>query len=174
MPLSETVRKSEFLGREFLLWLWFKSETHEGRFDLGETGQVELWIDHRVVLQTAREDGVEKVVCSGENPHLREARFALKQGKEVTEAMVSLTIGDHAWSFILDSTWMNFKSFRTPRVIQDKGGDPEGLFYEKIYLVEQAIDVMDAIYSQFVKIRLSPGWKTRELPSLLEWIRGGI
>ena len=91
MPLSETVRKSEFLGREFLLWLWFKSETHEGRFDLGETGQVELWIDHRVVLQTAREDGVEKVVCSGENPHLREARFALKQGKAPANKLVKHT-----------------------------------------------------------------------------------
>ena len=40
--------------------------------------------------------------------------------------------------------------------------------------MEQAIDVMDTIYSQFVKIRLSPEWKTRELPSLLEWIREGI
>jgi recombination associated protein RdgC len=109
----------------------------------------------------------------GENSQLREARFALTEYKTITEAMIKLVIGDNEWSFILDSTWMNFKSFKTPKVMQDNAEDPEGLFYEKFYLIEQALSAIDIIYSSFIKMRLSPDWPALELPALLKWIRDG-
>ena len=137
MQLMDQVRKSEFLGREFFLWLWFKSETSEGRFDLGEGGVAELWVDRKIVLQYDDENGSEKITCSGDNPYLKEARFALTENKQITEIKVKLIVGDNEWSFALDSTWMNFKSFRTPKVMQDFQEDPDGLFYEKMYLVEK-------------------------------------
>ena len=173
MQLMEKVRQTEFLGREFLLWLWFQCEINEERFDLGENGQAELWFDRRIVLQAESDEGVEKITCSGENPHLREARFALTKNKEITEAMIKLTIDDNEWSFILDSTWMNFKSFKTPKVMQDTKEDPEGLFHEKFFLIEKALTTMDAIYASFIKIRISPKWETHELPAILSWVREG-
>jgi hypothetical protein len=173
MQLLERVRNYEFLGREFLVWLWFKSETNEGNFDLGKAGDAELWFDGRVVLQSDRDSAAEKVICLGENSQLREARFALTEDKTITEAMIKLVIGDSEWSFILDSTWMNFKSFKTPKVIRDNEEDPEGLFYEKFYLIEQALSAIDIIYSSFIKMRLSPDWAALELPALLKWIRDG-
>jgi hypothetical protein len=173
MQLLERARNSQFIGREFLVWLWFKSDIQEGRFSLGEAGDAELWFDGRIVLQSDDDDGTEKVICLGENSHLREARFALTKYKTITEAMLKLIIGDNQWSFILDSTWMNFKSFKTPKVMQDTEEDPEGLFYEKLYLIDQALSAIDFIYSSFIKIRLSPGWATIELPALLNWIKEG-
>jgi recombination associated protein RdgC len=173
MQLMEKVRETEFLGREFLLWLWYRCETYEGRFDLGEDGQVELWFDRKIVLQSESDHGAEKITCSGENPHLREARFALTKNKEITEAMVKLAIDDNEWSFILDSAWMNFKSFKTPKLPQDSKEDPEGFFYEKFFLIEKAINTMNAIYGTFIKLRISPQWASQELPAILEWIREG-
>jgi hypothetical protein len=172
MQLLEKVRSYEFLGREFLVWLWYRSDINEGRFSLGEAGHAELWFDDRVVLQS-NDNSAEKVICLGENTHLREARFALAEYKTITEATLKLTIGDNAWSFILDSTWMNFKSFKTPKVVQDNQEDPEGLFYEKFYLIDQALSAVDMIYASFIKIRLSPDWATVELPALHKWIRAG-
>ena len=172
-PIQERIQKSESLGREFLIWLWFKSETSEGRFDLGEGGQAELWFDRRVVLQSENDHGVEKVVCTGESPHLREARFALTKNKEVTEAMIRLTMDNNEWSFVLDSTWMNFKSFKVPKIKQDVEEDPEGFFYEKMFLVEQAVSAMDAIFATFVSLRFSEDWEAGELPALRQWIRQG-
>jgi recombination associated protein RdgC len=172
MQVIDRARDYGFLGREFLVWLWYKSRTDDGRFDLGEAGEAELRFDCRVVLQS-EQDGTEKVICLGEKSHLREARFALTEYKTVTEAMLKLIIGDDEWSFILDSTWMNFRSFKTPRVMQDNEKDPEGLFYEKLQLIEKALFAMDAIYSSFIRIRLSPEWSAEELPALLRWIKEG-
>jgi hypothetical protein len=171
MQLIERAANYEFLGGEFLVWLWFRSDTREGRFFLGEGEAVELWFDGRIVLQ--KDAGSEKVICVGESSHPREARFALAEYKTITEAMLRLVIGEDEWTFILDSTWLNFRSFKTPRVAQDMEKDSEGLFYEKFHLIEKALGAMESIYASFIKLRLSPEWKKKELPALLQWIKEG-
>ncbi len=173
MHLMERVEQAEFLGREFLAWLWFRSETSNGRFELGEGKLVELWFDRRIVLQSEEEEGVEKIVCTGDNPHLKEARYALSENKKITEAMVKLAIGDSEWTFVLDSTWLNFKNMKTPKTMVDKQEDPEGLFYEKYFLVDQAVAAIDGLLASFVRLRTSPEWEETELPALLAWIREG-
>ena len=68
---------------------------------------------------------------------------------------------------------MNFSVFKTPKVVQDKGEDPDGVFYEKIFLMEEAVSAMDEIYSSFIKLRLSPEWADQERPALVKWISEG-
>jgi len=170
MQVLEKVRETEFLGREFLIWLWFKTETDEGVFDLGESGKAELWFDGRMILQAEHDLGVETITFMGNQPQMKEARFALSEKKDLTQAKIRLSIGDNLWSFILDSTWMNFKSFKTPKVMQDKEEDPDGIFYEKMFLIEQAITAMDLIFCTFIRLRISPEWETNERPALVKWI----
>ena len=170
MQVLEKVKETEALGREFLAWLWFKTETDGGTFDLGEAGRAELWFDGRMTLQAEHDHGTETITCTGDQPQMKEARFALSEKKEITQAMVKLGIGDNLWSFVLDSTWMNFKSFKTPKVMQDKEEDPEGIFYEKIFLIEQAITAVENIFYFFIKLRISPEWEKKERPALVKWI----
>ena len=172
MQLLEKVRKTDFLGREFLAWLWYRSETEQGHFQLGDK-TVEIWFDGKIVLEGENERGLETVSCSGQSQDMKEARFALAENKEIVQATVVISMEDNQWSFVLDALWMNFKTFKTPKVVQDKKDDPDGLFYEKIYLIEAAISAMDDIYVEFLKRRLSPEWSDNELPALAKWIRDG-
>jgi hypothetical protein len=48
-----------------------------------------------------------------------------------------------------------------------------GFFYEKIFLIEEAVSAMDEIYAQFLSLRLSPEWSGEEIPALSQWIRDG-
>jgi len=173
MQLLEKVRETQFLGREFLVWLWFREETDRGLFDLGGKGTAELWFDGKITLQSENEMGVETIICAGKTSNMREARFALAEDKEVVQAAVKLGIGDNQWSFVLDSTWMNFSTFKSPKVMQDRGEDPDGIFYEKMFLIEEAVSAMDEIYSSFIKLRLSPEWADQERPALVKWISEG-
>ena len=173
MEVLERARQTEFLGRDFLIWLWCKSDINEGKFHLGELGTVELWFDGKVTLQSVGDTDVERITCAGENSLLREARFALTKNKKVTQATLKLIVGDDEWSFTLDSTWLNFKSLKTPQVVRDKRDDPEGLFYERVFLIEQPLRVVDALLSSFIKTRTSPEWDAQELPALMEWINQG-
>ena len=173
MQLMEIVRETEFLGKEFLLWLWFRAETERGFFDLGDDGRAEVWFDGKITLKSESERGLETVTCTGRSSNMREARFALAEDKQVVQAALKLAVGDDQWSFALDSTWMNLRSFKSPRVVQDRGEDPDGVFYEKVFLMERALSAMDKIYSAFIELRLSPRWTDEEGPELARWIREG-
>ena len=169
MDILEKVVETEMLGRDFLVWIWFKSEINGGIIDLKDGEQAEIHFDGKITLQSEGDESVEKVVCTGINARLREARFALSEYKKVTEASIKLVIGDEEWFFALDSAWMNFKSFKTPKVEQDDD-DPDGLFYEKIGLLETAVKQVDAIYEAYIKLRVSDEWKERELPAIRRWV----
>jgi hypothetical protein len=173
MQVLEKIRKTTFLGSEFLLWIWFTAETGEGVFDLGDKGKAELWLDGKITLQSETERGVETITCTGEDVTMKQARFALAEAKEIREATIKLVLGDNQWSFVLDAAWMNFRSFKTPKVVNDGKEDPDGLFYEKVFLIEEAVTAMDRIYASFVKRRLSPEWLAEDRPAMARWISEG-
>ncbi len=169
MLLIERVKETEFLAREFLLWLWYISEVKGGTYKLSD-GDIELWVDKKIVLRHDDDEGTEKITCTGDNLHLKEARFALMEKKQVTESQLRLKVEENEYSFTLDSEWMNLKTLKTPKVKQDIKDDPEGIFYEKMFLIEQAISALDAVYEEFIELRLSPAWNDSVKPALLNWI----
>ncbi len=173
MSLAERVKQTEFLGREFLTWLWFRSESQEGVFDLGDLGTVELWFEGKMTLETDGEERGDKVTCTGGGTRLREARFALTKNKKVTQASVRMLKGDDEWSFSLDAAWLNLSGLKTPRVMQDAREDPDGLFYERMFLIEQPIAVANALFAEFVRLRVSTEWEQEEMPALIDWISQG-
>ncbi|WP_051184762.1 hypothetical protein [Desulfatiglans anilini] len=173
MNVLEQAKKTEFLGREFLLWLWFRSETEGGVIDIPDLGAVEFAIEGKVVLQSEGDEGVETVTCSGERPALREARYALTRQKQVVQAMIKLAAGDERWSFLLDSCWFNVKGYKGPKVLMDRNDDPDGLFFEKVLLLERCAMALDALFEHFVLLRISPEWEAEERPAISAWIEAG-
>jgi hypothetical protein len=172
MDILEKIEKTEIIGTEFLLWLWFRSESNNGIFDTGEDQHAEIKVDGAITLENS-ETG-EKVTCSGNNALMKEARLALIENKKITLMTVRLILNDEdEFSFKFDSRWMNFRALKTPKVLLDFKDDPEGLFYEKTGLIEKAITVMDSVFMKFIKLRISSEWKSDELPALLNWVDKG-
>ena len=171
MDTLDKIEKTEMIGKDFLVWLWFRSENQRGIFDIDPDLNVEIVIDGKITLET--EETKDSVSCSGPNSLMREARLALIENKKITKMAIKLSLNEEdKFTFMLDSRWMNYRLFRTPRVIQDFKDDPEGLFYEKADLIEKAITVMDSVFMNFIRLRISPEWESVELPALIEWIRG--
>ena len=172
MDILEKIEKTETIAKDFLLWLWFKSETRKDVFEMGDGMTAEILIDGKMTLET--DEIQDSVTCSCANPLMKEARFALRENKRITKAAIRLTINEEdEFFFRMDSRWMNFRLLKTPKVIQDLKDDPEGFFYEKTGLIERAITVMDSVFMDFIRIRISPEWESSELPALIEWIRSG-
>jgi hypothetical protein len=171
MDILEKIEKTEMIGREFLVWLWYRSETYGGLLETGDALRAVILIDGKMTLET--EEKHELVTCSGDNPLMKEARLALLENKKITKSAIKIIVNDEdEYTFMLDSTWMNFRALKTPRVIQDFKDDPDGLFYEKIGLIEKAVQIMDDVFIHFIKLRISPQWESEELPALINWIKG--
>lgn len=173
MDALTLIKKKEFLAREFLTWLWFRSDTRDGRFDIPGGNSLRLWPGNRIVLSSDPESHASILTWSGETADLREARVALAEGKKVTEARFVLEMDGEEWSFTLDSVWLNLKSLKTPKVEKDEETDQEAAMLEKIHLVNLALQALEGLCRLFVRTRTGGKWSESELPGFRKWVKAG-
>jgi hypothetical protein len=174
MDFLDILREKAFLGREFLTWLWFKSDQTGGRIEIPGKKVVEVLFLDRMTLDLSDVETPQTVTLKGEHSELREGLAALKEGKKIEEARISMRAGDNDFTMMLKGTWFSFGSFRTPPILPsgeaEGEADVEGSFLEKTYLIEEGMEIVDDLFEYFLKLRISDGWEANELPALRRWV----
>lgn len=174
MDFIDILREKAFLGREFLTWLWFKSEQSGGRVEIPGQKVFEVIFRDRMTLDLSDAETPQSVTIKGDHSELREGMAALKEGKKIEEASISIRSEENEFSLVLKATWFSFGAFRTPPVLPGEDFDadegPEGAFLEKAYLIEEGMNIIDTLFEYFLNTRTSDEWESRELPALRNWI----
>lgn len=172
--IAEAAVKKEdaaLIGREFMTWLWFKSEERNGRISLSPNDEVELNFLKRIVLEAGEGEYSQGVVCHGIHAELKEGKEAIRQGKKVKEAGLKLMQNQNEWEFALKADNFYFQSLKLPMADwQESDDDPSGKMLERIYLIENAAKAIDQLYNLFLKIRFSPQWDEKEVKLLAKWL----
>lgn len=150
----DDLESKEFLGSEFLTWLWFKSETANSFNILDQT--VELSIGNKLILAEDR----EKIICHSEQANLALAKRALKDGKRVKQAQFKIEVDSQSYSFTLDSSFLDLKSCKVPKVSLEDREDLQGAILEQIFLFKKISRILDELLLQFTKLRLSADWSS--------------
>lgn len=167
----ESIEKSSLVGREFLTWLWFKSEERNGRIKLPNKEEVELHFLKRLALEAGEGEYSQGVVCHGLHAELTEGKEAIRQGKKVKEAGIKLIHDKNEWECTLKADSFHFQSLKLPIAEwQDTPEDPSGSLLERIYLIENVVKIIDSLYESFLQIRFSPQWKDKETKLLNKWL----
>lgn len=174
MAFLDILREKAFLGREFLTWLWFKSDQTGGRIEVPGKKVVEVLFLDRMTLDLSDVETPQTVTLKGEHSELREGLAALKEGKKIEEARISIRAGDNDFKMMLKGTWFSFGSFRTPPILPtgeaEGEEDVEGSFLEKAYLIEEGMEIVDDLFEYFLNLRVSEEWESKELPALRRWV----
>ena len=147
VTVSERFKYIDNAGAEFLTWLWHKPR-NKNTFKTSK-GEARIFFDDRVVLDNSDADDKEIVTCVGDSQSMDEIKTALENNKDITQAKMLLQSDDGEWTFTLDATCFDFKALKTPKVQVDPD-DFDGAFYEKIALVDSALNMLDDIYETFV------------------------
>ena len=169
---SETPAENSLIGREFLTWLWYKSEERNGRITIAQGEEVELNFLKRIVLEAGEGEYSQGVVCHGIHAELKEGKEAIRQGKKVKEAGIKLTYNQNEWEFTFKADSFHFQSLKLPAMDwQETPEDPSGHLLERIYLIENAVRTMNNLYESFLRIRFSAQWEEKELESLAGWLK---
>ena len=175
-PAKGSGEKGEpsLLAREFLTWLWFKSEERNGTIAIPGKTEVELTFEKRVVLESGEGEYAETVACQGLHADLREGKAAIREGKKVREARLRLEKDGDRWEFTLKADRFQFQSMKLPQTggLDAEGEEKEGGILERIYLVETALKTMDELFAFFLSRRLSAQWASEEIPRVKTWLKG--
>lgn len=172
------VNIDQVLGQEFLTWLWYRSETAgifamKGGEHAGEPFSVTM--EQRIVVRGGEGDDRETTSVSGAFSPLREARLGLLTGKQVVKALVHFEKDGMDWQVSLRSEDLCINSLKTPKVDKtDMSDDPDAVFLEKMYLLEQGTAMIDSIYAEFLSVRLAPELWKKEAAMVAEWMKHDI
>lgn len=165
MNLADLIEKRRFLGREFLVWLWFESEIMEGRFDIDGFGPCEILLEGHIALNQEKEQSRMKGAAPSATP---EAHEALRQGKLPAQARVRVTRGELEFAFVFTAETLGLSAVKIPKVINEEGDEQ---FYERMYLVEDLEAMLASLYAKFTALRLSTAWDAALVPAIRAWVR---
>jgi hypothetical protein len=175
MDLVDLIAEKRFLGQEFLTWLWWKSEERGGTIELPTMGDVTVVFEKHMLLEFGEGESSEKIICSGLQAELQEARTGLQMGKKLEQARIVIGHKNYEYSFTLAAALMEFRNVRLPKTEateSDRGENPEeveGMILERIFLFEELIRLVNIIFLKFLQLRLSEDWRD-ELMKVREWI----
>lgn len=163
----ETIENKRFLGREFLVWMWFESELFESQMSAHGVGEFELFLEKQIVLESGGQKDKEQSKLRGANPAASpEAREALRQGKTPTSASMRLRRTEQDFSFVFNADAFSISGVKLPALLNEKDDEP---FYERISLMEDLETHLEALYGDFVILRSSDAWDRLVMPALLRW-----
>jgi recombination associated protein RdgC len=175
MDLVDLIVEKRFLGQEFLTWLWWKSEERGGSVELPGQGDITVVFEKHMLLESGEGESTEKIVCTGLQAELQEARTGLRMGKKLEQARIVIGHNDYEYSFTLAAALMEFRNVRLPKTDtteNDKSDSPEeieGMILERIYLFEELIKLVNTLFKMFLDVRLSQAWQ-EELLKVRSWV----
>lgn len=158
---------SRFLGKEFLLWLWWRSDTNFSSVDLGELGTVDFWLDDSMQFKTEGDDPQVSNFKGGAPSTTIEAKMAVRAGKVVENATLGLRIKEREYHLQLKGEGLELAGVKVPSEC-DEGIDE--MIFERMFLLEEAHAILDQLFFRFCEMRLGKAWNTHVLPDIREWV----
>ncbi len=170
LDVAIAYRRYQFLGNEFLTWLWFMIETDQNRLRQYDPDLISLNIGSRLVLENTRNNAKETVTIKGDEANLEEGLVALKKGAVVTEMHLSYKTVGQDWLFSLKGESLNISNLKLPETGPvETPEDLEGVVIEKVYLLEKVIGLVNNLFSQFIKLRVSDTWRNQTISRIRNW-----
>ena len=164
--LLERVESTRFLGAEFLLWLWLRSELVDKPIPLPEFGDFQVWLDNQIVLQSDI-DPNERVTVRGAAPSgSPEAREAVRAQKFPVRARIAIRNEERDFACVLVAHRFAVSSGKIPAVLTK---DTDDAFQERMTLVERLCSHLDGLYAAFLRDRLGTIWKESWEPAIVCW-----
>jgi hypothetical protein len=196
MQLVDRIEKRRFVGREFLLWLWFESDLRGGTLPLMDGTTADIW----PVAEAGFASGKESTRIKGEHPlSSREAKECLLLGKSPEKIGFKVTLLDREFTFSMKGDTLALGRLKLPTVLQDEpdalaamgpgrgptrgpktsvaqdeergANDRAEQFYERMQDARELEAALELLYSAYLRLRLGTGWASTVQPAMLKWVK---
>lgn len=157
----------DYIGNEFLLWLWFTIDTEEDTLDLEDGSECAVMLARTLTLECPRAQTGHETISSDGPSQLPEAKRAIQTGK--LPRKVGLTLARHGQQYELtlhaETLAVGAAKFMAPEETEQRA-----LLEARAGQIRDLIETLDLLYDAFCKVRFSANW-SKELPKLQQWLR---
>ncbi|AMV25910.1 hypothetical protein VT84_16040 [Gemmata sp. SH-PL17] len=159
---------ADFLGNEYLLWLWFLTDRESDTLTLSDGSDVVLMPARTLSLECPRGVTGSETIASEGPTRLPEARRAVQAGKLPRKMGLTMVRHDQQYELTLQAETLGVGSCKMPDPPEDVSGARAKL-EERATQVRELVETLDLLYARFLTVRLSPDW-AGELERIRRWL----
>jgi hypothetical protein len=163
--LDETSR--DFLGNEFLLWLWFMLDSDHDTITLGDGSQVALMLTRTLVLECPRAQTGKETISSDAPTALPEARRAIQAGKLPRKVGMTLVRHDQQYEITFQAETLALSGARLPA---PEESEERARLEERVTQLRHLLETLDLLYDTFLQTRTTDAW-SKELARMQKWLK---
>lgn len=157
----------DFLGNEFLLWLWYWLENESDTIKLSDDSEVTAMIARSLALECPRGQSGRESISSDGPAKLPEAHRAIQAGKLPRKMGLTLVRHDSQYEFTIQAETLAISSARLPPA---EGEEDRARLEERVTQVRHLLETTDLLYAAFLEHRLSDNW-AKETAKIKKWLR---
>lgn len=163
-------RGQDFLGKEFLTWLWFRTDADDGPLRIAGGNDVTVMIDKSLRLKC--DFGLTgSTMISADHPvELPEAKAALRIGKSPNRAGVVLGSGLGEFRLSLEAQRWTIGGLTLPEPPAEET-DVRTRLENRFEQIADVAGQLDALYDLFLSERIGAKWSTIER-AMQKWAAG--
>jgi hypothetical protein len=157
----------DFLGNEYLLWLWYVLDMEGDTIALSDGSEVALMLSRTLMLECPRgQTGRESITSDGPT-RLPEARRAVQSGKLPRKVGLTMVRHDHQYELTLHAETLAAGGARLPA---PESVDERGRLEERVTQLRHLLETLDLLYDAFGRQRFSDTW-SKELAKIQKWLQ---
>lgn len=145
-------RSRDFLGNEFLLWLWNATDVGDGTFTLSDKSEVSVMLARTLTLECPRGQTGQDTFKSMGPARLPEAKRAAKAGKLPRRCGLTLVRHDKQYELTLHAEAMAVGGCKLPKAGDDVTG--RAVIEERVTAIRELQETLDLLYGFFLAERL--------------------
>jgi hypothetical protein len=157
----------DFLGNEFLLWLWYVLDSESDTIALSDKSEVVGMFARTLTLECPRgQTGKESIASEGPT-QLPEARRAIQAGKLPRKAGLTLVRHDHQYEFTLTAETLSVSGAKFPASDES---EERARLEERVTLLRDFRETLDLLFEVFTQRRCGNAW-SKDLAKIQAWLR---
>jgi hypothetical protein len=156
----------DFLGNEFLLWLWFMLDCDADTIALQDGSEAAVMLTRTLVLECPRGQTGRQTIASDGPTRLPEARRAVQAGKLPRRVGLIVVRHDHQYEFTLQAETLAISGCRMPA---PEGVEERARLEERVTQIRHLLETLDLLYDAFGQHRASDDWP-KELARMQKWL----
>lgn len=168
MGLIETLESAGFAGEEFATWLYWLSETHQGKLSLDDVGEFELYFESPVQLANDYGEATIVILRGGTPLESPEARQSLRENKKIARAHLRAIRNNQTYTFAFNASQYGVSGLRLP---VPPNASPADYLHIRLEMIEEFETFWESVFKAFLKLRLDEKRWDNERKKISGWIK---
>jgi hypothetical protein len=158
----------DFIGNEFLLWLWYYTDVESDTIKLADDSEVTLMLARTLTLECPRGVTGHETISHEGPTRLPEARRAIQSGKLPRKVGLTMVRHGEQYELALHAETLAVGGAKLPP--PDEGADARGKLDDRANQLRELIQTLDLLYDAFGQKRFGKDWE-QELAGMQKWLK---